>query len=193
MKGLKITSEHILALAVQDTRASLEVLAAQEVCKGDGNWVGRAWSNSLLNTLLWRWVWVLVSLRLTLPRLSLAWLWLTWLSSLLLLLLGLLLHAHHHGSSLLLGLLLETRHDGLNGDAFLGCLLGDFGIELCLGLDVEGLDLLHLLGGRLLAGLDLHSWRQRDAHRHATRWERHTAGRRRGSHRDRLCGVSSWC
>lgn len=131
-------------------------------------------------------VWVLVSLVLLLLalRLSLARLSLTWLSTLLLLLLLLLLHASHHGGSLLLGLLLETLHDGLDGDAFLCCLLCDLCVELGLGLDVEGLDLLHLLGGWLLAGLDLHAWGQWDAHRHtlAWHWHRHAAGGWRGSH-----------
>lgn len=132
------------------------------------------------------WVWVLVSSLLLLLLLWLPWLALTWLSSLLL---SLLLHACNHGSPLLLGLLLNTLHDGLDGDAFLGRLLSDFGVELCFGLDVEGLDLLHLLGRRLLAGLDLHAWGQWDAHRHAWARHWHAARRRRGCHRGTICGV----
>lgn len=136
------TSEHVLALAVQNASTKLEVLAAQEVGEGDGDRIGRSRGDGLRLAggttlhLLRR------ALGLSL-RLSLA-LLLAWLLRSTCLLLLLLLSCEHLGPHCLL-LLLHTLDELGDGQAgFLG-FLGDSLVHLLLKLPDDS----HLLrGGR---------------------------------------------
>lgn len=162
------TSEHVLALAVQNTGTKLEVLAPQEIGHGNGDRVGRSWSDGLRlaggTTLHLLRRALLLSLRLSLALL-LAWL----LRSTCLLLL--LLPCEHLGAHCLLLLLhaLDELGDGQAG--FLG-FLGDSLVHLLLELA----DNCHLLrGGRHTRLQRRHSWwhgrhRNGSRRRHATWW-----------------------
>lgn len=190
------TSEHLLALAIQDTSTGLEFLGAQEVCEGNGHRVRRARCDGLsdagllLLLLLGRATrsWALLRLARSTLRLS------SWLSLLLRLLL-LCLGAGHHGSALLLHLLLDTLQNLLDGDALLLGLLLDLGLEVPLRLDLVLLDDLDLLGRGLLARRELHARRQldRDGNALTGPGHRHAAGgrhrSRHGGRVERVCGV----
>lgn len=188
------TSEHLLALAIQDTSTGLEFLGAQEVCESNGDRVGRARCDGLsdaglllLLLLLGRATrsWALLRLARSTLRLASC-------LSLLLRLLLLCLGAGHHGSALLLHLLLDTLQNLLDGNALLLGLLLDLGLKVPLRLDLVLLDDLDLLGRGLLAGRELHARRQLDrdgnaltgpGHRHAA------GGRHRSRHGDRVESV----
>lgn len=128
----QLTSEHVLALAVQDTGTWLQVLAAQKVGHGDGNGIGRARSDGLGDALLGRVrvsVWWLAGARTLALALRLAGLALG-TSLLLSLLLGLLLSLYprdHLGA-----LSLHVLHVLLGSDArFMGGIL-DLGLHVGL-------------------------------------------------------------